>query len=110
MAPFLEFRNWLAKIRNEPSLRWGTRRNGKAGLGPFTLSARVDILYKIRELENITKSEIVSIEEENEIVRLWKLDKEIDSTVDLNAFLKNRLKNGNPLHQPANSELDVPIA
>ncbi|RWL81955.1 MAG: phosphoadenosine phosphosulfate reductase, partial [Mesorhizobium sp.] len=40
LAPFLEFRNWLAKIRNEPSLPWGTRRNGKAGLGPFTLSAR----------------------------------------------------------------------
>lgn len=90
LAPYLEFRNWLARIRNEPSLRWGTRRSGKSGLGPFTLNARIDILSKLKELEAAANKEIISNDEEQEIFRLWELDRELDYTADLDEVFANR--------------------
>lgn len=47
LLPFLEFRNWLATIRNDVSWRWPVRRSGAASPGPFTLKARAEILCKL---------------------------------------------------------------
>ena len=74
LRPFLQFRNWLAEIRNDPERRWKSRRNGSAGLGPFTLATRKEILQKIDELETQTRVEILSHEERGVIAALWELD------------------------------------
>ena len=74
LLPFLEFRNWLGSIRNDPERRWSIRRNRSDGMGPFTLDAREEILERLRVLERETKTEIVSPDELKEIHRLWDLD------------------------------------
>jgi DNA sulfur modification protein DndC len=78
LKPYHEFRHWLAENRNDDSMRCARRRNGSKGLGPFTLEARKLLLKKIRALEVATGKQIVSIEEENEIRRLWKIDHQSD--------------------------------
>lgn len=74
LMPYLEFRNWLAELRNDHSMRWPKRRNGSDGLGPFTLEARALILKKIDELEDTTRQSILSSEERGVIAPLWRLD------------------------------------
>jgi len=74
LQPYFEFRAWLSEIRNDPAMRWPKRRNGTAGMGPFTLSARRQILERLNQLEVITKTEILSSEERGAIVGLWQLD------------------------------------
>lgn len=74
LKPFLEFRNWLSEIRNDPEKRWKSRRNGSIGLGPFTLDARREILSRIDKLERISGREIISIEERGVIASLWTMD------------------------------------
>lgn len=74
LRPFLAFRDWLADFRNDPSNRWLTRRSGAKGLGPFTIAARKQILRKVDELENLTRTVIISSEERGAIAALWTLD------------------------------------
>ncbi|WP_168293077.1 phosphoadenosine phosphosulfate reductase family protein [Rhizobium leguminosarum] len=74
LRPYFEFRNWLAEIRNDPSMRWPTRRNGTPGLGPFTLEARKMILQRIDALEVRTRTEIVDSSERGVIAGLWEVD------------------------------------
>jgi DNA sulfur modification protein DndC len=75
LRPFLAFRDWLADFRNDPSNRWATRRSGAAGLGPLTISARKQILRKVDDLEDLTKTVIISSEERGVIAALWSMDK-----------------------------------
>jgi DNA sulfur modification protein DndC len=74
LKPFLVFRDWLAEFRNEPSNRWGVRRNGGTGLGPFTMWARKQILRKVDELEDLTKTVIIDAEERGVIAALWTME------------------------------------
>lgn len=74
LKPYLEFRNWLVDIRNDPDRRWPVRRNGTARLGPFTLSARQEILSELDKLERCVGEQILSGAERHEIQRLWALD------------------------------------
>lgn len=74
LEPFLVFRNWLASIRNDPEKRWLKRRNGKAGMGPFTLEARQEILRRVDVLEATTATSILDSDERGLIARLWELD------------------------------------
>ncbi len=74
LQPFLDFRNWLADIRNDPERRWPVRRNGNAGLGPFTLSARYEILSRVDLLEAETGTEILDSDERGLIASLWEFD------------------------------------
>lgn len=78
IAPYHEFRRWLAEIRNDSALRCSIRRNGTEGLGPFTLEAREILLSKVRELERAVSKEIISASEEIEIRRLWESDRSSD--------------------------------
>lgn len=81
LKPFLEFRNWIGEIRNDPNRRWVHRRNGVPRPGPFSISARVEILKRLLQLERKTNSQIICEEEALEIERLWHLDRDIDPTV-----------------------------
>lgn len=74
LRPFLEFRNWLVDIRNDPLRRWPQRRNGGPGLGPFSIEARKEILSKVSQLEISTKVPILSSEERLAIAEQWKID------------------------------------
>ncbi len=47
LRPLLVFREWLQAIRDDPELRCPQRRNGRVGLGPFTLAARKAILGRL---------------------------------------------------------------
>jgi DNA sulfur modification protein DndC len=81
LLPYLEFRDWLASIRNDISRRWPHRRRGSAGLGPFTLATRIEILQRLEALEKSVGATLLPSEERIEIGRLWVLDEEMDRSV-----------------------------
>lgn len=93
LAPFLEFRNWLANIRNDPALRWPMRRSGAVGPGPFTLAARRQILERLSELEQQTGEPILRLGESQAIQDLWKLDQEIEISAGIQARKRRRVPN-----------------
>lgn len=75
LLPYLEFRNWISKIRDDPQRRWKKRRNGAAGMGPFNLNARKEILDRLDDLSIKVDKELLLPEERIEIYRLWGLDR-----------------------------------
>jgi DNA sulfur modification protein DndC len=77
LRPYLEFRNWLARLRDEPERRWWQRRNGVELPGPFTLKTRQEILERLHKLSGVVGEALIDEEESKEIARLWQLD-EID--------------------------------
>ena len=79
LRPYNEFRNWLAEFRNDLRNRWPVRRSGAVAPGPFSLSARLEILRRLEELEATTGAHVLSSEERSEIERLWALDAELDA-------------------------------
>lgn len=74
LIPFLAFRDWLSEFRNDPANRWDMRRSGAFGLGPFTISARQQILRRVDDLEDQTKTKIIDAEERGIIASLWTMD------------------------------------
>ncbi len=78
LVPYLEFRNWLAEIRNDSDRRWPRRRSGRPGLGPFNLRARREIFCAVETLETRTGSTILTGEERAQIEKLWMMDVETE--------------------------------
>jgi len=83
LEPLLDFRDWLARIRNESTMRMIERRNGtvtfmkkneKPILGPFTFDARREILERLLALQNEVKMELISEKEILEIKKIWAAD------------------------------------
>ncbi len=78
-GPLLDFRDWLASIRNDKSRRQARRRDGRITItdggtfvpGPFTLEARNEILEKLRKLENETGQALITEEEIGLIHEIW---------------------------------------
>jgi len=73
-----EFRNWMAEFSLDPQNRLPFRRNGKPaikGKGMLSLKAREEILKKLQELEKLTKMQLISPEETEEIKKIWEEDK-----------------------------------
>jgi DNA sulfur modification protein DndC len=87
LQPYLDFRNWLATIRNDATRRWHSRRNGVRRAGPFTLKARLEIFRCLRNLEANTGNRLLSHEEIFEILRLWQLDRDVDDSIDWSSAL-----------------------
>jgi DNA sulfur modification protein DndC len=81
LIPYLEFRDWLASIRNDVWRRWPIRRNGTAGLGPFTLETRLEIRCKLEALQKTVGTVLLPKEEVSEIDRLWALDIELERSL-----------------------------
>jgi DNA sulfur modification protein DndC len=75
MAPLLEFRNWLAAIRDEPSARCRWRRNGVKGLGPLTLAARREALLRLLRTQRTTGLQLIRQREVDLIRKLWSDDR-----------------------------------
>jgi len=78
-GPLLDFRDWLASIRNDKERRQARRRDGRVTItdggtfvpGPFTLRTRAEILERLRALEEETGQSLVSEEEIGIIHELW---------------------------------------
>jgi DNA sulfur modification protein DndC len=77
LKPLLEFRNWLAVIRDNPSYRLKNRRNGDTGLGPFTIEARKEILNRLLMTQNQTRWKLISPKELEYITNQWALDRNL---------------------------------
>lgn len=74
LKPYLDFRQRLLELRNDPTMRCKRRRNGSLGLGPFTLDARRLIYEEVLSLEGIVGVCILEGAEKAEIQRLWRQD------------------------------------
>ena len=78
-SPLLDFRDWLASIRNEKDRRLARRRDGRITTtnsgalipGPFTLQTRAEIFERLRALEAETGQILISDEEVDLIHSLW---------------------------------------
>ena len=78
-GPLLDFRDWLASIRNDKERRQARRRDGRVTItddgrfvpGPFTLQARAEIFERLRVLEEETGQTLISTEEIGLIHEIW---------------------------------------
>jgi DNA sulfur modification protein DndC len=82
LEPLLDFRDWLAEIRNDETLRMAVRRNGKMSYkqdgslipGPYTLAARQTILNKLLEIQAAVGETLITTEEIDIIRNIWSAD------------------------------------
>jgi len=78
-TPLLDFRDWLASIRNQKERRQARRRDGRITItdggtfipGPFTLQTRSEIFERLRDLEKETEQNLITDEEVDLIHQLW---------------------------------------
>jgi DNA sulfur modification protein DndC len=83
LEPLLEFRDWLAQIRNDPKKRTVERRDGRIMLmrdgdtmipGPFTLETRQVILQRLLEIEDKVGMRLIHPDEVVRIKAIWAED------------------------------------
>lgn len=87
-GPLLDFRDWIASIRNDPSRRMARRRNGEVTItndgvfvpGPFTPATRRDILDRLLKLQETTGQPLITEEELDLIYTIWSSDAVIIAT------------------------------
>jgi len=78
-TPLLDFRDWLASIRNWKECRQARRRDERITItdggtfipGPFTLQTRAEIFDRLRDLEAETGQSLITDEEVDLIHQLW---------------------------------------
>ncbi|OQY99976.1 MAG: hypothetical protein B6D35_08065 [Candidatus Brocadia sp. UTAMX2] len=70
----LEFRNWLHELRDNEQMREKKKRNGAAGLGPFRLEVRKEILERLLNIQKLLGEELISKKEVGEIKKIWIAD------------------------------------
>lgn len=63
MEPMLDYRDWLKKIRDDPTKREKFRRNLADGLGPFDRDTRSGMLRRLLQVQEETKLDLFSEEE-----------------------------------------------
>jgi DNA sulfur modification protein DndC len=80
LRPLLNFRNWLAEIRDHSHLRWAMRRNGGVGLGPFTVKARKEILRRLLIAQKAVGFQLINDQEIGAIKHEWKADTILEAT------------------------------
>lgn len=95
LEPLMDFRDWLAKFRNERSKRMVERRNGRISLmgdgittvaGPFTVEARQEILARLLAVQREVGMTLIS---EDEIARIHSMWAD-DAVEDAKRHLKQR--------------------
>lgn len=81
-GPLIEFRDWLASIRNEPHRRLARRRDGRITVtaegvfvpGPYTFETRAEILDRLLALQHEVGRTLISDEEIARIKTIWAED------------------------------------
>ena len=87
-TPMVEFRDWLASIRDDPQRRMARRRNGRLTVtndgvfipGPFTLETRQEILDRVLDLERQMKCKLIEEGEVTRIREIWAEDASMFAT------------------------------
>lgn len=82
LEPLLDLRDWLATIRQDPSMRMAHRRSGRVTHladgslipGPFTLAARRQILERLVATQEEVRETLITPGEIAIIERLWAED------------------------------------
>lgn len=83
LEPLMDFRDWLAKFRNERSKRMIERRDGRIALmgdgvttvaGPFTVEARQEILARLLSVQAEVGMTLISEDEIARIRAMWADD------------------------------------
>lgn len=77
--PLVAFRDWLVKIRNDPTYRSAIRRNGRLTFdltgkhipGPFTIQARREILERLLATQAEFGGRLIAEDEVDLIHRIW---------------------------------------
>ncbi len=75
LEPLLKYRNWMATARDHRPYRCKRRRNGAAGVGPLTLSARREFLRRLLHAERLSGMRLIKPEELQRIRELWQADR-----------------------------------
>lgn len=95
LEPLLELRDWLAKIRNERSLRMLERRDGRIVLmgdgettvaGPFTVETRQLILARLLKIQEEVGMPLIHPDEVTLIKSIWAED----AVLEARRLLKQR--------------------
>ena len=81
-GPLLDFRDWIASIRNDPSRRMARRRSGEVTIttdgvfvpGPFTPTTRRELLDRLLKLQDIMGHRLIREEEIDLIHSIWSHD------------------------------------
>jgi DNA sulfur modification protein DndC len=81
-SPLLDFRDWLASIRNDPARRIARRRDGQVLItsngtfvpGPFTFQTRREILDRLVALQVRLGKQLISEDEIERIREIWADD------------------------------------
>lgn len=69
---FLEYRDLMLGVRNNPENRLLRSNNGRTYVGPLNLNARKNLYEKLKELEKAIGINILSPEDERKIFDLWE--------------------------------------
>jgi DNA sulfur modification protein DndC len=99
-SPLLDFRDWLASIRNDKERRQARRRDGRITItdggvfvpGPFTLQTRSEILERLLALEKETGLTFISAEEIGLIHEIWAA--ELGKLCERQAYARPRDQEG----------------
>lgn len=81
-GPLVEFRDWLASIRNDPHRRMARRRNGRITVtaegvfvpGPFTMETRRELLDRLLALQDLLNRPLINNSEVARIKATWAED------------------------------------
>ncbi|WP_341907569.1 DNA phosphorothioation system sulfurtransferase DndC [Sandarakinorhabdus limnophila] len=81
-GPLLDFRDWLASIRNDPNRRQARRRDGRITVtttgalvpGPFTFQTRSEIFDRLRETERQVGHRLLADDEIELIYSIWNTE------------------------------------
>jgi DNA sulfur modification protein DndC len=81
-GPLLDFRDWLASIRNDPNRRQARRRDGRITVtttgalvpGPFTFQTRSEIFDRLRETERQVGHRLLADDEIELIYTIWNTE------------------------------------
>jgi DNA sulfur modification protein DndC len=81
-GPLIDFRDWLASIRNDPGRRLARRRNGRITVtdegvfvpGPFTIETRREILARLLALQEQAGRTLITEDEIARIKAIWAED------------------------------------
>lgn len=82
MLPLLEFRDYIAELRNESDARFAKSRAGTDKRGGFLFSVRADLLKRVLEIEEATGIEAIGKDELAAIQLEWEHEGCFDYSVD----------------------------
>ena len=81
-TPLLDFRDWLAGIRNDPARRMARRRDGRITImpnntyvpGPYTMDTRAEILDRLLRMQELVERQLIAPSEILRIKEIWAAD------------------------------------